>query len=109
MRIEQPVLPQCWTDLTLIYYQAIYTQPIKIICDYSKYSASHVSVVVGAMEVFVFESVFDAVILEAVKRTEPAERSLSAYTGQYEVAGSGRAEVEVACFVQEYVGTVVHS
>lgn len=109
MRIEQSVLPQFWTDLPLIYYQAVYTQPIEIICDNSKYPASYVSVVVGAMEVFIFQSIFDTVILEAVKGIEPVERSLSAYTGQNEVTGSGCAEVEVTCFVKEYVGTVVHS
>ena len=66
-------------------------------------------VICGAVEILVFLTVFDAVILVFVKEVGPGKRPSRANASQHEVAGPAGAEVQIARFVQEDVGATGHS
>lgn len=57
------------------------------------------------MEMLIFQAVFKAIVFVGVKCGVHSERPHHADAGQHEITGSTVAEVQIAGFVEEYVGT----
>lgn len=60
-------------------------------------------VIVGAVKVFEIESELDEVLFQVQHLLGDVERSGLADTGQGEVTGSGRREIQVAAFVEKNI------
>ena len=74
-----------------------------------EYPITYLPAIVSTMEVLDISSGFKKVMFVRVERPQRRKRSPHADSGQNEVAGTTRTEIEVSRLVEKDVGAAVHS